>query len=224
MIRKISVVGLALVAVCAMGASSAFALESVWLVATAKPTAQVAVDSETTLIANGGGLLLEDMKGGILLEAVDILCDGTDTGFVGPDSTMSSLASENLLETVTVNHCETMSGTCPEPKVEAINLPWLSTVELIGTAFYVNLVTEKSGATTVGYKVTCSIISDNCEAPLGRALLENLTNGTVAAIFNPTDVNQPPATCSRGGAEQGLVEGEDILLTVSGAALAVSEA
>jgi hypothetical protein len=213
--KKIQTVVLALVAVfafSAFSASSAFALESVWLVAGAKPTAQVPVDSE-------GTLKLTDMKGGILGESVTIECTGTDKGFVGP-------GKEDLLEVVVVTACKTTEGTCGSPKAEAENLSWLTTIELIGTSFYDDIVTEATGQTEFGYVVECTNIikvSDRCLLVLGRALLTNETNGTVDATFNSTDANQPAANCERGGAGEGLVNGLDTILTVSGQSLAVSE-
>jgi hypothetical protein len=211
--KKLHLIGLALVAVFAFGAfsvSSAFALESTWLVATVKPTITLAVDST-------GKLLLEDTKGGIIGEAVAVECEGTNSGTVGP-------GPQDLLEAITVTKCVKQAGTCGEPSASPINLPWLTSVELIGTKFYDDIVTEKSGATTIGYNVICNkIVEDSCEVTLGRAELRNIEGGTVNAIFSGTDVNQPVATCTRTKAATGLVFGTVSLLTVSGEALAVSE-
>jgi hypothetical protein len=211
--KKLHLIGLALVAVFAFSAlsvTSAFALESTWLVKAAKPAAQVAVDSS-------GKLLLEDTKGGIFGEAVAVECEGTDSGFVGP-------GPQDLLETVTVGKCTTQSGICGEPSASAVNLPWLTSIELIGAKFYDDIVTEKAEKTTVGYNVICNkIVEDTCEVALARAELTNNETGTVNAIFSGTDANQPVATCSRSKAATGLVFGTDLNLTVSGEALAVSE-
>jgi hypothetical protein len=213
--RKIHIVGLALAAVLAVSAfaaSSAFALESTWLVAAAKPTTEVKTDSAST----AAGFALTDAKGGIFGEEVEVLCTGTDEGTVGP-------GKADLLTKVTVTKCETMKGICGEANAEAINLPWTTSIELIGSAFYDDITTTV-GSKEVGYNVICSkIVEDKCEVALARALLENGTGGTVNAIFNSSDANQPKANCSRGGTEAGLVNGTDVLLATGGEALAVSE-
>ena len=214
--RKLKLLGLAAVALLALSAyaaSSAFAVESTWLVSGAVSGVQHAVDSEST----AAGFSLADAKGGIFGEEVEILCIGTDLGFVGP-------GKEDLLETITVTSCETMKGICSEPLAVPINLPWLTTIELIGGVFYDDIVTEATGKTTVGYTVTCSgTVEDTCETTLGRALLENVAGGTVNAVFSSADANQPKANCSRGGAGAGLVNGTDVILSETGLTIAVSE-
>jgi hypothetical protein len=207
--KKIHIVGLALVAVLAFSAfsvASASALESTWLVGGAKPAAAVASDSE-------GELVLEDLKGGLFLEDAAVKCQGTDEGTVGPNG-------EDKLTKVVVNACTNVKG-CPAPDTAApINLPWNTKVELIGAAFYDDL----TSASTVGYTVTCAgFATDTCSIALATVLLKNGTGGEVLAEFSGTDANQPAANCTRGGTAQGLVNGTDKLLTVSGAALAVSE-
>ena len=212
--RKLHIVGLALAAVFAFSAyavSSAFAVESTWLVAAAKPAAQVAANSS-------GKLLLEDTEGGLLGGKVAIECEGTDSGFVGP-------GKEDLLEAVNVTKCVLQTGTCGEPLASAINLPWLTTIGLIGAKYYDDIVTEKSGATTVGYNVICNkIVEDACELTLARAELVANGGGTVSAEFSGTDANQPVATCTRTKKETGLVFGADLLSAAGGEALALSEA
>jgi hypothetical protein len=211
--KKIHIVGLALVAVFAVSAfaaSSAFALESVWLVEGLKLTTAAAVDSS-------GKLILTDDKGGPFGEKVEVECEGTDQGTVGP-------GISDKLTNVLVTGCKTLSGGCEKPNAEANNLPWNTTIELIGGVFYDDI---KAGTGNVAYTVFCTFFgvpgNDTCEIALGRTLLENGAGGTVNAVFNKNDPNQPPATCSRGGAGEGLVDGTDNILSTEGLALAVSE-
>ncbi|MFZ1153327.1 MAG: hypothetical protein WAN93_00320 [Solirubrobacteraceae bacterium] len=202
-------VGLSLVAVLAGSAfavSSAFALESTWLVSGAKSTTAVNVDSE-------GEILLEDMKGGIFGESIDVLCKVLGLGTGGQPSSITS---------ITLEECETMSGVCPSPIATALNLPWNIKIELIGTAFY-NGITAAAGE--VGYNFSCSGFVDTCATPLGRALdKENSAGGAVLVEFNTEDVNQPSGSCTKGGIQEALVQGtQTVLVEETGLAVAFSE-
>ncbi|MFZ1153328.1 MAG: hypothetical protein WAN93_00325, partial [Solirubrobacteraceae bacterium] len=118
--------------------------------------------------------------------------------------------------------CETMSGICPSPAATAANLPWNTKIELIGAAFYDDIVAATGEA---GYTFSCSGVVDTCTAPLGRALdKENTAGGMVLVEFNTEDGNQPTANCTKGGAKEGLFLGTiTLLLEVEGLALAFSE-
>ncbi|MFZ1153326.1 MAG: hypothetical protein WAN93_00315 [Solirubrobacteraceae bacterium] len=211
--KRSYLIGLTLVAVLAstaFAASSAFALESTWLVSGAKPTAAVNVDSES------GSTSLEDVKGGIFGEAVAVTCKVLDKGTVGP-------GPADTVTAVTLEECATTKGICPSPVATAVNLPWNTKIELIGTAFYDDIVS--SGVGNPGYTVSCSGVVDTCTAMLGRPLdKENTAGGAVLVEFNPADTNQPAADCTKGGTGQGLVKGTQTILTeVAGLALAFSE-
>ncbi|HEX5309663.1 MAG TPA: hypothetical protein VFW38_11350 [Solirubrobacteraceae bacterium] len=212
--KNFYVVGLALVGVFAMGvlyASSAFAAESRWLVDGAIPTAAHQVDSETS-----GPISFADEKGGIFGEEVQMLCEGTDLGTVGP-------GAADTLETITITKCVTDKGICGEPLMEPLNLPWTTSIELIGGVFYDDITTAV-GNKNVGYRVICNKnAEDTCEFALGRALLENSGNN-VNSVFNSADANQPKGTCVRGGAGAGLINGTDIILSETGLTVAISEA
>ena len=190
----------------------ALALESVWLVDSVNPTSQQEVDSESTAT----GFSFADMKGGIFGEETELLCFGTGLGTVGP-------GKEDRIQSITTTSCETMKGICGEPRVEAVNLPWLTSVELIGASFYDDLVSTISGK-MVGYSVICNkLVEDKCEAALERVLLENGSGGTVNAVSSSADANQPKENCSRGGEGAGILNGTNIVLSVGGLTIAVSE-
>jgi|ERR1700722_5565103 len=214
--RRFNVVTATLIAITlyAVMSTTAFGLESVWLVGGAKPTEQVKMGFE-------GKFTLEDTKGGIFGEAVKVECKeftmASTAGFVGP-------GHEGLIETLLAATCVTVSGTCPEVVAKDVNFPWLTNIELIGSKFYDDIVTEASGQTVVGWQVSCGgVIEDVCTASLLRAELTNEAGGTVDMSFNPADGNQPAASCTRGGAGTGLWSGLLVMLTTEGQALAVSE-
>lgn len=200
-----------MVALCLLYASSAFAVESTWLVDGAVSTVAHEVDSESS-----GPIPLADAKGGIFGEEVEILCGGTDLGTIGA-------GKADRTESITVSSCVTDKGICPAPGAEPINLPWSTRIELISRIFYDDIIAA-GGSGTVGYHVLCSkIVEDTCELDLARALLENNGLG-VNVVFSSTDANQPKANCTRGGAEAGLVNGTDFVLSETGLTVAVSEA
>ncbi|HEX5309665.1 MAG TPA: hypothetical protein VFW38_11360 [Solirubrobacteraceae bacterium] len=142
---------------------------------------------------------------------MQILCEGTDLGTVGP-------GPADTLESITITKCVTDKGICGEPTGEPINLPWTTKIELIDMVFYDDIT---SAAGNIGYRVICSkIVENTCELMLGRALLEN-TGANVNAVFNSADANQPKGNCGRGGA--GLLDGIDIILSETGLMISVGE-
>jgi hypothetical protein len=171
--RKIKVLGvavIALVALSAVAASSAFALESVWLVNGAKPTAAVATDS------TGANFLLEDTK------SADIVCATvTDEGNVGPGAADKTTA-------VVFNNCVASGAACT---VTPLFLPWETKVELVGGVF-------KDKVTKAGYKSECTIlgikVTDECKKEGGFIELSNLGTN-VDANFLATE----EGTCTTGG-------------------------
>lgn len=204
-----------------LAASSASALESVWLVNGAVPAAQV----ESNAI---GKILLEDTKGGTGGASLEIECEAlesTNGGFVGP-------GKEDLISKAGLTKCLFIAGRfapCEgsmEPTATADNLPWLSSIELIGTKYYDNIVTEATGQTEIGWQVTCLVLglafSDLCSQVLALPELTNEAT-TVNELFNSADPNQPAGNCERGGAGTGLVDALYLVLTDSGLALSVSE-
>ena len=208
--RKLHIVGLTLLGVFALSAyiaSSAFALESVFLVGGVKPTAAVSVDNE--LVA-GTTILFEDMK-----EGVDITCTAvTSEGTVGP----------NNLDTVTKVTISGCSGSlCSSASVEAVHLPWLTELLLVGGIFLDNVL--NSGAGIPGYIADCTalgmLFNDECTSNVASADIDNGV-GDIIALFTG-GVESEFANCSLGGNLTGLVVGEVLILTLSGATLAVSE-
>jgi hypothetical protein len=213
--KRTQILGAVFVAVLVVSAcaiSPALAVESTWLVDGAVPTATQEVDSEW----DSAKLSIVDLKGGIFGEEVVILCPGNDLGTIGPGKADS-------LTSFTITSCELMVSVCPEPLVEVINLPWTSSIVLIGGTFYDD-ITSTAGTKMVGYNVLCNnIVEDTCEVALVQPQLVSNFNGQVEAVFNSADANQPRANCSRGGTGAGLISGTDLILSEVGLSVAISE-
>jgi hypothetical protein len=189
--RKIQIVGFALIAAfafSAFGAASAFAASPEWLVSNEKVAGATKVDSE-------GTVLLTDLNAKVKLE-----CTGTDKGTV----TGEKAAEET---TVTATACTTLEGTCPSPSAKAADLPWK--LELSGTAPTVLKFLGKSG-----YEVVCAgFVKDTCVAEPGVPLLELLLPVEDPLHFEfPVAANENKATCSLNGAKEGDASGLIFLL------------
>lgn len=218
-LKYIKALGLALVAVFALGAvtaGSAFA-ESEWLINGSPVTEKTAVDSEAA------ELLLEDKKGGVFREAVALVCSGLDAGFVGPEKADEVTEVLNLeMSSPDILGCTVETGTCPDPLVEAVHLPWTTEVSLSGAAFRDLIVAGTGGA--AGWRVVClgplgEEIADECTGA-SSTLLTNLAGGIVDAEF---EAESEKANCTRGGTAEGEVRGlTEILLTTAGEELSVS--
>jgi hypothetical protein len=219
--RKIQIVGLALVAVFALSAvaaSSAFAHE--WLF-----NGQPITGTEKTVLSESTALnlLLEDMKGGVFGEAVDVLCSGLDEGKVGPGAADLVTTITDLAGKVPPVSCETMSGTCPEPLASPDFLPWHTELFLNAKEEFRDLVGPGTGGEP-GWNVTCKgifgePIEDLCTGHT-NVLVENAAENDVIATFDAVSMEEP-ANCGRGGAKEGLVEGSILFMSDEGA-LAVS--
>jgi len=207
--RKIHIVGLALVAMFAFSAVSvatATAATKVWLVDGAAIAKNEPVDSEAT----GEGLLLVDTKGGLFGERVDLDCTGKDEGTVTTTGTGTVTAITSIV-------CKTLEGGCPSPAAAPVHLPWTSELILSGANFR---ATIKGTGGEPGWNVTCSgIVEDECVAKAGTTVgIVNVAAG-VDANFEEAE----KANCGRGGANAGFVVGTDLNLLTSGLTLTVSE-
>jgi hypothetical protein len=186
-------------------------------------------------------ILLEDTKVPAALNAaVSVNCKGRLDGDFGPDGAddVTEVLTETGSRGIPLKALEgeglscAKEALCESGKVWAVNLPWLTLLELWeeGTqSGFVVLLTGISGP--VGWYVECTILGvkaeDECLA-LEGAVAEapkNLTEG-VEAIFSET-VNTlfgfKLATCSQSSAETGVVEAKGIIRLPTGGPLAASE-
>jgi|ERR1700722_2916997 len=203
--RKIQTVGLALVAMFALSAfvaSSAFGA-SEWLNNGAAITAAIKVASK-------GKLKLSDSKGGLFGEKVEIECEGTDEGTVGP-------GTADTVTKITATKCVRITGICPETiTATALHLPWKTTLLLVEEKWRDDI--ENSGAGAPGWNVVCSgTVEDECTAETSTEL-KNVTGG-VEAIF---DAKSAKANCTRGGTGAGTVLGNDLNANPTGDVITVS--
>jgi hypothetical protein len=193
----------------AFSVSSAFGLESTWLVNGTKPTGATSVDAIFTLET-------EDTKVGPFGESGAVSCKGTGEGTIGPGAA-DTITKLGITDCTPVKICEIPTG------LTFLKLPWTTKVELIGAVFYDDIVASTG---EVEYKFICTIlgikVEDTCKLALARSLLEN-TGSNVKGIFSKTDSNQPAVTCSRGGTGTGLLMGSIEYLSTAGATIAVSE-
>jgi hypothetical protein len=218
--RKIHLIGLAVFAVfafSAFAASSAFAV-SKFLLKAAEITETI--PSEAT-----GELLLEDMNA---TGKPDILCSGIFDGTIaaggvtGSIESVLTLSKESLANLV---ECEAHS-TCTNPTdVVAVNLPWNTEVMLTAGGLYYELINAHSGGGAPGYTVVCKsiiTIEDTCTGSTS-SLLENVTGGVLGEFLETESEGiTPPGNCSVGGTGQGLVVGDGLITSTSGA-LTLSE-
>ncbi|HXP99734.1 MAG TPA: hypothetical protein VN845_06685, partial [Solirubrobacteraceae bacterium] len=179
--KKFYVLGLALVAVCAVGVMSAAGASAVtfllaeWLEGGSGITA-------TLLTEIKGELALTETLDGI---KINELCSGIFAGFIGPNGADEITEILNLeggaisLTSLsgTALSC-TNSENCGEPLFWYLELPWLTLLVLMedGTeTFFADLlVNEKSGG-SVGYEVECMSlgIADTCKVTEAVAKVEN---------------------------------------------------
>jgi hypothetical protein len=229
--RKIQLLGLAVFAVFAFSAvaaaSSAFALESVWLVGGHTALTKVLADSE-------GELLLEDEKTPIFGKA-SILCSGLNEGWIGGDASganpkwdeITSITGLNATtEPLWVKCTFVVRGGCETstpPEAMPVNLPWLTELTLAGiNTFLDKLIAAGAGP---GWVSRCLVLGanteDECTSTSTSADIDNTAENDVKALFSEAIGGK--ALCSQSNEESGVVEGEVLILLANGEALAVSE-
>jgi len=213
--RKFYILGLAVFAVIggsAIAASSAFALTSQFLDNGAVITTAKATDDESV-----GTLLLEDMNATL---GADVECTGTT-------STGTVSATTDTVATVTFTLADCKLGARSTPctsvtKVEAVNLPWATTLTLVSGEF-IDTISAGSSGKSPGYAITCKTalgnVTDTCTKTTEGTSVTSVTGG-VESTFKPAE----EGNCSVGGEKEALLEGKVLNLLTSGDALTVSEA
>ncbi len=224
----------ALSALIVASSSAATTLLAEWLVGGAAVTTEL--NTETT-----GELLLEDTKAGVFGERSDVECSGILDGTIGANGTdlttkVLNLSKEEISETVLSGLpllCVGVALCANETDVEVwpLHLPWLTTAELMvdGTeTFFVDFL-ESSGAGNPGWYVQCLVgpltVQDECTSARGVTKLTNEAGGTVDAMFEEAFTELAGlelATCLKGGAKTGVVEGLGLISLVGGGTLTVS--
>ncbi len=220
--KRIQILGAALVAVFAFGVLAAASASAVtfllaeWLVGGAAITSELLV--ETT-----GELLLEDTKVPLLGKAM-ILCSEVFDGLVQPNSLdwiteVLTLPGTSVSSTPLTGEALSCSNqeNCEEPLVWFTGLPYETEVELMedtGT-FFADLLLAKGTGGEVGYEIECmksviGAITDECKTPedVAELTLEGTTLlGKFSEAFTEL-AGAKLANCTQGGAESAIIEGE----------------
>jgi hypothetical protein len=233
--KKIHLIGLALFAVFAFSAVSvatASATELLWLVDGEPITAEGGEPSETE-----GELELSDLK--TALGVAKVLCSGLFVGTVGPGAHdlitgVLNLNSEPIANgdlTGLALDC-TNDGNCPSPLVWPENLPWSTTLELMGSELeplFLDLFSE-DGFGLPAWEVDCTepligLLEDLCEGETSVDLENMPEENDVLGTFNAAELEAEGlnATCTLGGAGSGVVNSPAAgLIFVVGKVLSVS--
>jgi len=183
-------------------------------------------------------LLFEDVNTAI--GKVAVLCSGFLDGWVGPNSLgwvseVLNLAGEAIsttaltglaLECTAQGGCESSSA----PKVWLLNLGWETEVELMEQAgtFFTLLSLPHSGGGNPGWELECLVLGiatvDECTASENAAELA-LEGASLLAKLSLAYTELAEAklvTCSQGGEESGIFEGEGSIALKAGGELTAS--
>lgn len=230
--KKIHLIGMALVAVFAFGAvmvSSASAV-SQWLVGGKTVLTLTSVSVE-------GALTLTTLVLGINVASVE--CPGIIDGSVGPageneETELLNAAGEAISTTPLTGLslvCTSLGGECPttgSAEVWPLNLPWLSQLELMaaGTLEWLSHLFG-NGAGEPGYEVVCltstgTVQAENSCTGLSSGALEMMTGPDPLIIYSAAEETEK-ATCSTGGSGAGDLEGTGLLATLNSEELSWSD-
>ncbi|MGH2879533.1 MAG: hypothetical protein ACRDK4_08015 [Solirubrobacteraceae bacterium] len=236
--RKIQLIGAALLALLAVGvltASAAFAETELLL--GGNPI------TELINVTIGGELGLRDTA--FLSGAVEFLCNWFFDGMVEAGGTLGFIeavlnSSKELMSAeVTRNgekvtgddvSCESMGSGCMNPALlVAVDLPWHFIFMLLeGTNEYmIHLLKggEEAGDKEPGYVAVCETllignVEDYCHG-LTYAALANEAGGLLAEFSNNAEISTPIA-CSQGNSEADLLAGGGFITAEGGGALTIS--
>ncbi len=195
--------------------------------------------TSTTLTEATGELLLENEKSAAGKAALQ-KCSGILDGDVGPNSaddttellTLAGVLVSPTPLTGTSLSCELETLCENSSKVWAVNLPWLTEVELWEESptesGFVDLLMPHTGGKEVGWYVECKTalltVSEECLTPLGVAEKSNVATG-VLDTFLPSFtllMEAKLALCSGNNEETGVVEGTGTTTIPGGGVLSVS--
>lgn len=236
--RRLGLLGAVFLAALAFGqvapALAVTFLLAEWLVNGAPVTAELA--NETT-----GELLLEDNKAPLVGKTA-VLCSGALMGWVGSNSldwvtemlTLAGVAVSTTPLTGTALECTSVTGceAGTKPLVWLVGLGWSTEAELMedGTEnFFVDLFLPHTGGGNPGWEISECLVfgisqSDECTTP--EAVSQFVSSGLESLAKFSTAFTELAgaklATCMQGGAESGVIEGEDSITLNAGGELNMS--
>jgi len=234
--RKIHVFAVAALAVFAFGvvAASASAATLQWLEGGVAMAAASA--SETT-----GEILLRNTNGGGIGLNVEVLCSGTFDGSVGPgiQDQITEVLDLNKVQVTLTNllACTDENGNCGSPLVAAVNLPWLTELELMGTEaapLFLDVLKPGNGNTGTagnpGWEIDCTtifgLVEETCTGEVGSDLENMPGENDVLGTFSEAEIvaEGAQALCSGGGGKTGTVNTDEagLIFLTNGKPLAVS--
>jgi len=192
--------------------------------------------SATLLVETNGTLLLANTNAPIIKTEAAVECGGTLDGDIGPsgaDDITEVLGISTVALSGTALSCKDEKD-CESSKVWAVNLPWLTLLELWEyesplTSGFVILLLPHTGGGEIGWYVECTLLGtkahEECTTPQGVAEATSVTGG-VEGIFSVAITElfgDKLALCTGNNEETGVVEGHGLELVPSGGPLAVSE-
>ncbi len=213
-------------------------LLALWLVNGAEVVSEL--DAEGKLTPETGEILLEDTKVPLVGKAT-LLCSGSGSGWVGPNSlawvsevlllsgvaVSSTPLTGQAVECVSQSGCESGSNVLAWP----VNLGYENEVVLMedgGSSFFAVLTFGHSGGGSPGWEIECLIlgmaITDECTA--AESILELKLEGSTLLAVDSEAFNELAGiklgTCTLGGAESGVLEGSGIISLPQGGELSAS--
>jgi len=192
--------------------------------------------SETMLVETTGTLLLANTNAAVIKTEAAVECGGTLDGDIGPSG------ADDITEVLGISLIA-LSGTslsckderdCESSKVWAMNLPWLTLLELWEeespelTTGFVILLKPHPGGGNVGWYVECTLLGtkahEECLTPEGAAEAKNVTGGVEGTFSIPFTelMGLKLALCSGDEEETGVVEGSGVEVTSLAGPLTVS--
>ena len=229
--RKIQVLGVALLALFAFGALTAVSASAVntYLLAEWLLNGVAIGASETNLVEIDGTLLMEDTKA-VLGSPAAIRCTGSFDGWVGPNSLgyISEILSA-AEEPISTSPLTGLALTCTSetgcesntaPLVYPVGLPWESEVELLeqsGEATnlrFTDLLSTKASGGKLGWEIeNCLVLGtsheDECTATEAAAELTLAAGPVLLGTFSKaiTELTgQSLVTCTGSGGQTGVLE------------------
>jgi hypothetical protein len=141
--------------------------------------------------ASEGTLKLADTKTGLTVQ-----CSTTSTEAIGSVEN----ASVGEVKEVKAKSCSVIKGTCAEPSMEAVNLPWKMELGEAGETEIRNKV--KTATKSPGWKILCGkVATDTCEGATSAKMTNNEKEGLVEAEL---EGKSEKSTCSSGGTGEAL--------------------
>ena len=221
----------AILAFCAVSATSAFAAEAEWLINGKTVISEKAEGLEalwtgelswTDLTALGNGTVdCSFVMKGTIVTGKDIL--------ITEILTLGGVATPRTALEGTGLSCEGLELCSGLAEVWMDNLPWLIEPELEANGTFLFNLTEDGGGPP-GYHIVCKNIlggttEDLCSRVLFTGVLENMATEGLLAIFSLTEeeTNKEEFTCTLTKEETGHLNGSGTITTDGGATITVSE-